>query len=83
MEVTNAVYPPHEQFQAFFATIDVSPFVMVNLLKFKDVAEPGVGHTQVLDLSHAMIDRWIQARFAGGAVIDSCARPSLGISRVN
>ena len=47
------------------------------------VAEPGVGHTQVLDLSHAMIDRWIQARFAGGAVIDSCARPSLGISRVN
>ena len=39
MEVTNAVYPPHEQFQAFFATTDESPFVMVNLLKFKDVAE--------------------------------------------
>jgi len=39
MEVTNAVYPPHEQFQSFFETTDDGPFVMVNLLKFKDRAE--------------------------------------------
>ena len=39
MEVTNAVYPPAEQFQAFFAETDDAPFVMVNLLKFKDQAE--------------------------------------------
>ncbi len=38
MEVTNAVYPPEAQFDEFFATGDDGPFVMVNLLKFKDRA---------------------------------------------
>lgn len=38
MEVTNAVYPPKQQFDEFFATGDDGPYVMVNLLKFKDRA---------------------------------------------
>jgi len=39
MEVTNAVYPPHDQFQDFFDVAEDGPFVMVNLLRFKDRAE--------------------------------------------
>lgn len=38
MEVTNAVYPPHEQFQEFFDVAEDGPFVMVNLLRFRDRA---------------------------------------------
>ena len=38
MEVTNAVYPTKAQFDGFFATGDDKPYVMVNLLKFKDRA---------------------------------------------
>jgi len=47
------------------------------------VAEHGVGHSQVLDLSTAMINSWIHARFTGSAVVDSCTRPGLGITRVS
>jgi pimeloyl-ACP methyl ester carboxylesterase len=43
------------------------------------VTERGVGHSQVLDLSTVVINRWIQARFSGGATVDSCARPGLGV----
>jgi len=39
MDVTNAVYPHHDQFQDFFDVAEDGPFVMVNLLKFKDRAE--------------------------------------------
>lgn len=39
MEVINQVFPPMEQAAAFFAGPDDGPFVMVNLLKFKDRAE--------------------------------------------
>jgi len=39
MEVTNAVYPPPEQFQSFFEVDEDGPFVMVNLLRFRDRAE--------------------------------------------
>jgi pimeloyl-ACP methyl ester carboxylesterase len=46
------------------------------------VAEPGVGHSQVLDLSTDMINRWIQARFLGTTTVDSCTRADLGISRL-
>ena len=38
MEVTNAVNPPTEQIQAFFTSPVDGPFVMVNLLKFHEVA---------------------------------------------
>jgi alpha-beta hydrolase superfamily lysophospholipase len=47
------------------------------------VAESGVGHSQVLDLSTAMVNRWIHARFVGGTSTDSCTRPGLGIARVS
>lgn len=46
------------------------------------VAQQGVGHGQVLDLSTTVINRWIRARFSGGSTVDSCTRPGLGISRL-
>ncbi len=46
------------------------------------VAEQGVGHSQVLDLSTTVINRWIRARFGGGSTVDSCTRPGLGISHL-
>ncbi len=46
------------------------------------VTEPGVGHSQVLDLSTAVINRWIRARFSGASTVDSCTRPGLGISHL-
>lgn len=39
MNITNAVFPSAEQGAAFFAAAEDGPFVMVNLLKFKDKAE--------------------------------------------
>ena len=39
MQVKNTLYPGPEQMQAFFAAAEDGPFVMVNLLKFKDKAE--------------------------------------------
>jgi pimeloyl-ACP methyl ester carboxylesterase len=42
--------------------------------------EQGVGHSQVLDHSTGLINRWLEARFADTSSADSCARPGLGIS---
>lgn len=39
MRVENKVQPPAEQAMAFFAAPEDGPFVMVNLLKFKETAE--------------------------------------------
>jgi uncharacterized protein (DUF1330 family) len=39
MKVENAVVPPMDQAMAFFGAPEDGPFVMVNLLKFKDRAE--------------------------------------------
>ncbi|WP_297507945.1 DUF1330 domain-containing protein [uncultured Caulobacter sp.] len=39
MKVVNTVFPTPEQFQAFFGAPEDGPFVMVNLLKFKEKAE--------------------------------------------
>jgi uncharacterized protein (DUF1330 family) len=39
MEVKNAVMPGPAQIAAFFGQVEDGPFVMVNLLKFKDKAE--------------------------------------------
>lgn len=38
MNVVNQVFPSPEQFQAFFGAPEDGPFVMVNLLKFRDKA---------------------------------------------
>ena len=46
------------------------------------VTERGVTHTQVLDLSTTVINRWIRARFSGATTVDSCTRPGLGIARL-
>lgn len=39
MKVVNAVFPPQAQFQDFFGAAEDGPFVMVNLLKFREKAE--------------------------------------------
>ena len=39
MKVVNTVFPSPEQFQDFFGAPEDGPFVMVNLLKFKEKAE--------------------------------------------
>lgn len=39
MKVVNSVFPTSEQFQEFFGASDDGPFVMVNLLKFKERAQ--------------------------------------------
>lgn len=39
MHVTNAVTPSPEQLTTFFAAPDDGPFVMINLLKFREKAE--------------------------------------------
>jgi uncharacterized protein (DUF1330 family) len=39
MKVTNSIFPTPDQFQDFFGATEDGPFVMVNLLKFKDRAE--------------------------------------------
>ncbi len=39
MQVTNAVFPSIEQAKGFFGSSENGPFVMINLLKFKDNAE--------------------------------------------
>ena len=38
MHVENQLHPPAEQAMAFFSAPDDGPFVMINLLKFKDKA---------------------------------------------
>lgn len=39
MKVINSVYPSQEQAMGFFGSPEDGPFVMVNLLKFKPMAE--------------------------------------------
>jgi len=39
VKVVNAVFPPAEQAAAFFSGVEDGPFVMVNLLKFKEHAD--------------------------------------------
>ena len=39
MDVKNAVYPPQDQAMAFFNAPEDGPFVMVNLLKFRERAQ--------------------------------------------
>jgi uncharacterized protein (DUF1330 family) len=39
MNVVNAVFPGPEQIAAFFGGVEDGPFVMVNLLKFKERAD--------------------------------------------
>ena len=46
------------------------------------LVERGLGHSQVLGDAGGAIDRWVQARFAGGSTVDSCTRPDLGLTHV-
>jgi uncharacterized protein (DUF1330 family) len=64
MNVTNAVFPPPEQAAAFFGGPEDGPFVMVNLLKFKDHAEYPDGSDATLT------GREAYARY--GAAVQAC-----------
>ena len=46
------------------------------------VVERGAGHSQVLGISSALINKWIGQRFAGASMVDSCTRPGLGIAHI-
>jgi fermentation-respiration switch protein FrsA (DUF1100 family) len=43
----------------------------------------GLGHDQALDQSTTMVNRWLQDRFAGASLVDSCLRPGLGIAKAH
>ena len=73
MEVTNAVYPHPEQFRSFFDTTDDGPFVMVNLLRFKDRAEYEDGAAvertgrEAYEIYGAEVTRLVESR--GGRIV--------------
>jgi hypothetical protein len=61
VKVTNAVFPPAEQAAAFFGGTEDGPFVMINLLKFKE-------HADYFDGSDAhLTGREAYARYAPGS----------------
>ena len=64
MEVVNAVFPAPEQAVAFFGGVEDGPFVMVNLLKFKPLAEYADGSDPQLT------GRAAYARY--GAAVQAC-----------
>lgn len=79
MKVVNAVHPPKEQFDNFFATGDDGPFVMVNLLKFKDRAvyddDPtiDISGREAYEIYGAEVSKLIEAgggRVLFGGVVD-------------
>lgn len=64
MNVVNAVFPGPEQIAAFFGGAEDGPFVMVNLLKFKERAEyPDGGDAE-------LSGREAYARY--GAAVQAC-----------
>jgi len=64
MKVVNAVFPPPEQAAAFFGGAEDGPFVMINLLKFKERADYPDGSDAALS------GREAYARY--GAGVHSC-----------
>lgn len=64
MQVENAVFPPMDQAMAFFGSGDDGPFVMVNLLKFKEKADYEDGSDAELTGAQAY------ARY--GAAVQAC-----------
>ena len=64
MKVVNAVFPPPEQAAAFFGGAEDGPFVMINLLKFKERADYPDGSDAALS------GREAYARY--GAGVQSC-----------
>jgi uncharacterized protein (DUF1330 family) len=64
MKVENAVFPAPEQAAAFFGGAEDGPFVMVNLLKFKERAEYADGSEPGLS------GREAYARY--GAAVQAC-----------
>ena len=64
MNVVNAVFPGPEQFAAFFGGAEDGPFVMVNLLKFKERADYPDGEDA------GLTGREAYARY--GAAVQAC-----------
>ena len=67
MRVENAVFPGKEQITSFFGGPENGPFVMVNLLKFKETAEYADGSDADLSgaRAYARYGKAIQACLAG------------------
>lgn len=66
MRVENAVFPGKEQITSFFGRPENGPFVMVNLLKFKEIAEYADGSDADLSgaKAYARYGKGIQACLA-------------------
>lgn len=66
MRVENAVFPGREQITSFFGGPENGPFVMVNLLKFKETAEYADGSDAALSgaKAYARYGKAIQACLA-------------------
>ncbi|WP_310497980.1 DUF1330 domain-containing protein [Sandarakinorhabdus sp.] len=75
MDVRNEVFPGPDKAQAFFADADHGPMVMVNLLKFRDVAEypdgrdPGLSGREAYNRYGAAVVACLEA--VGGHVVFS------------
>lgn len=73
MEVVNAVYPSKEQFEQFFSGDEDGPYVMVNLLKFKDRAtyddDPSIDITgrEAYEIYGEAVTKLVEAR--GGRIV--------------
>ena len=72
MNVNNAVYPPTQQFTEFFKVDEDGPFVMVNLLSFKERAtydDPSIDISgrEAFEIYGAEVTKLVEAR--GGRVL--------------
>jgi uncharacterized protein (DUF1330 family) len=81
MRIENAVFPGTEQVTAFFGGPENGPFVMVNLLKFKETAEYADGSDADLSgaKAYARYGKGIQACLAAVDGKQSYAGPVTGL----
>jgi uncharacterized protein (DUF1330 family) len=81
MRVENAVFPGTEQVTAFFGGPENGPFVMVNLLKFKETAEYADGSDADLSgaKAYARYGKGIQACLAAVDAKQIYAGPVTGL----
>lgn len=81
MRVENAIFPSMEQITSFFGGPDNGPFVMVNLLKFKDNAEYADGSDAELSgaEAYARYGKAIQACLAAVGSRQIYAGPVTGL----
>ena len=72
MEVNNALYPPRQQFEEFFSGGEEGPYVMVNLLRYKDRAtyeDPSIDISgrEAYEIYGEAVTKLVEAR--GGRIV--------------